>query len=78
MPRPLCIDRGTFRVNGKPFGCLAARDSARRPLVPFSFCGVVPAGSAFVATSAPMSFDSRYFGPVSLSALTVAVPLWTF
>jgi conjugative transfer signal peptidase TraF len=74
----VCIDRATFRVNGKAFGVLAARDSAGRSLVPFAFCGVVPTGRAFVATPAPMSFDSRYFGPVALSTLTVAVPVWTF
>ena len=32
--------------------------------------------SSFVA--APLSFDSRYFGPVPLSTLTVVKPLWTF
>jgi type IV secretory pathway protease TraF len=31
-----------------------------------------------VATSAPLSFDSRYFGPVRLDTLTVVTPLWTY
>ena len=42
------------------------------------FCGAVPKDSAFVATSARLSFDSRYFGPVPLSSLTVAVAVWTY
>lgn len=57
---------------------VARQDSAGRPLAPFRFCGALPHGMAFVATSSPLSFDSRYFGPVPLSSLTVAVPAWTF
>jgi type IV secretory pathway protease TraF len=49
-----------------------------RPLMPARFCGELPAGTAFVATPAPFSFDSRYFGTVPLSTLTVVRPLWTF
>ena len=74
----VCIDDGSFRANGEGFGPVARHDSAGRDLAPFRFCGVVPAGSAFVATRAPLSFDSRYFGPVPLSSLTVVVPLWTY
>jgi conjugative transfer signal peptidase TraF len=73
-----CIDGRSFAANGRVIGPVASRDSHGRPLVPFWFCGEVPSGVAFVATSAPLSFDSRYFGPVPLSSLTVAVPVWTF
>ena len=45
---------------------------------PYRFCGEVPPGQAFVATPAPLSFDSRYFGPVLLATLTVVTPLWTY
>jgi hypothetical protein len=41
-------------------------------------CRVVPEGEALVATSADLSFDSRYFGAVPLAALSVARPLLTF
>ena len=74
----VCIDESTFVVNGRVVGPVVRRDSAGRPLTPFEFCGPVPPGRAFVATAAPLSYDSRYFGPVALSSLTVAVPAWTY
>jgi conjugative transfer signal peptidase TraF len=74
----VCVTAGAFSVGGRVIGAVASGDSRGRPLAPFEFCGVVPPGVAFVATSAPLSFDSRYFGPVPLSSLTVAVPVWTF
>jgi type IV secretory pathway protease TraF len=54
------------------------RDSRGRPLAPARFCGGLPPGAAFVATPAPFSFDTRYFGAVPLSTLIVVRPLWTF
>jgi conjugative transfer signal peptidase TraF len=74
----VCVDERSFTANGWWIGAVASQDSAGRPLVPFLFCGVVPDGRAFVATTSRLSFDSRYFGPVPLSDLTVAVPAWTF
>ena len=74
----VCIDRRSFSANHRVLGTVANRDSAGRPLVAFEFCGEVPEGYGVVATAAPLSFDSRYFGPVPLSTLTVAEPVWTF
>jgi conjugative transfer signal peptidase TraF len=74
----VCIDGSSFVVNGTRIGFVAQADSAGRALAPFLFCGAVPPGNAFVATTAPLSFDSRYFGPVPLDSLTVAVPVWTY
>jgi conjugative transfer signal peptidase TraF len=68
----------TFSVSGQPIGPVLARDAEGRPLEPYRFCATVPAGSAFVATRAPGSFDSRYFGPLPLRTLTPARPVWTF
>lgn len=73
----VCLDDGVYRVNAAQISTVAARDAVGRSLPPFRFCGRVPRGMAFVATPAPSSLDSRYFGPVPVSALTVARPLWT-
>ena len=72
----VCLSNGQYRVNGQAISTIAARDSIGRPLPVFRFCGQVPPGMAFVATAAPSSLDSRYFGPVPLDALTLARPLW--
>ena len=73
----VCFARGRYVVNGVSISEIAAHDSLGRPLPTFDFCGRVTAGTAFVATPVASSLDSRYFGPVPLSALTVASPLWT-
>jgi conjugative transfer signal peptidase TraF len=73
----VCFSDGRYRVNGGAISTIAARDSLGRPLPAFGFCGRVPRGTAFVATPAPSSLDSRYFGPLPLGALRVARPLWT-
>jgi conjugative transfer signal peptidase TraF len=72
------VDDTAYVVNGDVIGVIANRDSAGRPLAPRHYSGLVPPGLAFVASHAPLSFDSRYFGPVPLSTLTVAVPVWTY
>ncbi len=74
----VCIRVDGFFVNGVRFGGVAQSDSGGRPLVPFRFCGVVASGQAFVATRAPLSYDSRYFGPVPIASMSVVVPVWTY
>jgi conjugative transfer signal peptidase TraF len=75
---PVCVRQDGYYANGRRIGDVARADRAGRPLALYSFCGLVPEGSAFVATSAPLSYDSRYFGPVPVASLTVVVPLWTY
>jgi conjugative transfer signal peptidase TraF len=74
----VCVRADGFFVNGVGFGDVAPFDSHGLPLTPYPFCGAVPPGQAFVATRAPLSYDSRYFGPVPISSLTPVVPLWTY
>jgi conjugative transfer signal peptidase TraF len=74
----VCFSDGRYRVDGIAISTIARRDSLGRPLPVFDFCGPVAPRTAFVATAVPSSLDSRYFGPVPVSALTVARPLWTF
>ena len=74
----VCTASGHYVVAGVDLGPIATADSAGRPLPPpFPFCGPVSPGVAFVAGAGASSLDSRYFGPVPVSTLTVAVPLWT-
>ena len=73
----VCFADGQYRVNGAQISTIARRDSVGRPLPAFDFCRKVPVGTAFVATPHPSSLDSRYFGPVPLSDLTVVTALWT-
>jgi conjugative transfer signal peptidase TraF len=72
----VCLEHDEYRVNGRLLARVLTADSLGRPLPLYRFCDVVPAGQAFVATAAPLSFDSRYFGPVPLTTLTVVTPLW--
>jgi conjugative transfer signal peptidase TraF len=74
----VCISGAGYYANGVRLGDVARSDSRGRPLAPFLFCDAVPPGYAFVATAARLSFDSRYFGPLPVSSLTIVEPLWTY
>ena len=75
----VCLDGAAYRVNGTTVGPILATDLLARPLPTFNFCGIVPPGYFWTGTSAPRSFDSRYFGPVPRFALTHSLePEWTF
>jgi conjugative transfer signal peptidase TraF len=74
----VCLDGARFVVNGRQLATTLPADSRGRPLEPYRFCGQVPAGAVFVASSLPTSFDSRYFGPIATSSVTLARPLWTY
>jgi conjugative transfer signal peptidase TraF len=72
----VCLDGDDYRVNGRLLAHVRHADSLGRTLPLYRFCDGVPAGQAYVTSAAPLSFDSRYFGPVALSTLTVVTPLW--
>jgi len=75
----VCLEHQLYIVNGRLISVVATTDQAGRPLpLPYPFCGVVPAGVVFLAAAGTSSLDSRFFGPVSISDLTPAVPLWTY
>jgi conjugative transfer signal peptidase TraF len=75
----VCIEHQRYSVNRRLVSIIATHDLAGRPLPPpYLFCGVVPAGVAFLVAAGPSSLDSRFFGPVPISELTPAVPLWTY
>jgi len=75
----VCTDAGTLVVNGSALGAVPTEDSAQRPLPHANGCGPLPQGQVFLASHYPKSFDSRTFGPVSLSQIRGTVtPLWTY
>jgi type IV secretory pathway protease TraF len=42
-------------------------------------CAAVPPGHVFLATTAPSSLDSRYYGPIAMEQISAtATPLWTW
>jgi type IV secretory pathway protease TraF len=42
-------------------------------------CARVPPGHVFLASSAPYSLDSRYYGPIAMEQIAAtATPLWTW
>ena len=74
----VCTEGGHLRVRGSFVADIRTRDRMGRALSVYDFCGRLPDGQAWVSTDAAYSFDSRYFGPVPISSLTVEVPLWTY
>jgi conjugative transfer signal peptidase TraF len=62
----VCISNGVLAVNGADLGPTISTDTLGRPLPEFEFCGPVPPGHVFLASSHPRSFDSRMFGFVSI------------
>ena len=74
----VCITQDRYLVNGKLLSTIAVVDRSGRALPPpFPFCGAVPPGLVFLGAQPSSSLDSRFFGPVSETVLTTAVPLWT-
>ena len=67
-------------VNGIDMGTARERDRRGRALPVWRGCRAIAVGEVFLMNwDEPASLDSRYFGPVPLSAiLGRAEPLWTF
>lgn len=68
------------RINGSELAHsqLMAMDSQGRPMMPYRG-GLVRAGTVFVHSDYPGSFDSRYFGPLPTeNILGLAQEVWTY
>jgi conjugative transfer signal peptidase TraF len=76
----VCEHRGLVHINGIPTAQSLERDGAGRLLVTWSDCRRLKAFELFLlGTSSAASFDSRYYGPITVkSVIGVAVPLWTW
>lgn len=75
---PVCAAGDRLRAPRGVAVTRLARDRADRALPRWHGCGVLPAGRyLLLMAQVPDSFDGRYFGPVSASAIVgKAHPLW--
>ena len=74
----VCVFDALVWIDGVPVAALLPADRLGRPLPFWPHCRRLEAGELFLLSSTnPASFDSRYFGPVSVSTVTgVAQPVW--
>ena len=77
-PQHVCIVDALVWIDGVPVAVALAADRLGRPLPSWQQCRPLTDGELFLlSTTNPASFDSRYFGPVSASAVIgVAHPVW--
>jgi len=77
-PQEVCTVGRSVRIDGVPSAAVLRTDRMGRPLPAWQQCRRLEFGELFLlSVTNPASFDSRYFGPVSASAvLGIAHPLW--
>ncbi|HIE4015876.1 TPA: S26 family signal peptidase [Pseudomonas aeruginosa] len=77
-PQHVCIVAGQVRIDGVPAAAVLPADRMGRALPSLQLCRRLEPGELFLlSVTNPASFDSRYFGPVSASAVIgVAHPVW--
>lgn len=77
-PQEVCITGRVVRIDGVPSAAVLPADRWGRPLPSWQQCRHLEPGELFLlSVTNPASFDSRYFGPVSTSAVIgVAHPVW--
>jgi len=79
-PQQVCIEKQIVRIDGVAVVGVRAVDGHGRPLSAWEQCRRLHDGELFLLSATnPASFDSRYFGPVGVSAVIgSAQPLWTW
>ena len=77
-PQEVCIADGKVHIDGVPSAAVLSADRWGRPLPSWQQCRRLEPGELFLlSVTNSASFDSRYFGPVSTSAVIgVAHPVW--
>jgi len=69
-PQHVCIVDGVVRIDGVPVAAVLHADRLGRLLPSWSQCRVLADGELFLlSVTNPASFDSRYFGPIAVSAV---------
>ena len=76
----VCIEKHIVRIDGMAVAGVHATDGRGRRLLAWQQCRRLHDGELFLLSATnPASFDSRYFGPVAVSAVIgSAQPLWTW
>jgi len=79
-PQSVCVRAQVVRIDRDAVATTRLHDGAHRPLSAWAQCRPLAGGELFLLSNTnPVSFDSRYFGPIDSSAvLGVARPLWTW
>ncbi len=79
-PQSVCVREQTVLIDGAVAATARTNDGARRPLQAWLHCRPLASGELFLLSDTdPASFDSRYFGPISVfTVLGIARPLWTW
>ncbi|WP_024539914.1 S26 family signal peptidase [Comamonas badia] len=77
-PQQVCVFDALVWIDGVPVAAVRPADRLGRPLPSWPQCRQLRPGELFLlSVTNPASFDSRYFGPVSASAVIgVAHPVW--
>lgn len=79
-PQQVCADGATVRIDGARVALSRSTDGRGQPLPAWRQCRALAVGELFLlSNTSSASFDSRYFGPVTVSAVIGhAQPLWTW
>lgn len=77
-PQHVCVFDALVWIDGVPVAAVRPTDRVGRALPSWRQCRQLGPGELFLLSSTnPASFDSRYFGPISASAVIgVAHPVW--
>ncbi len=79
-PQQVCIEKHIVHIDGVAEAVARTVDGRGRPLSAWQQCRRLHDGELFLLSATnPASFDSRYFGPITVSAVIgSAQPLWTW
>ncbi|OEC32948.1 conjugative transfer signal peptidase TraF [Pseudomonas cuatrocienegasensis] len=68
-PQQVCVEGSQVRIDGVVVARRLRWDLQGRPLPTWQTCRRLVGDELFLLSSNPASFDSRYFGPVSVNAI---------